>query len=753
MTNRNVLRVGCVGLFALASAVGCGRTPLDDFRDGSVPMGECIADTDCDDGIYCNGAETCAGGRCRGGAAVPCDDGVGCTADRCIEASRSCESVPDATRCSAGEICDPVAGCQRRPCTRPRDCRDAFACNGTESCGVDGFCLPGTPLECVDAIDCTLDECSESMGGCAFTPDNRRCDNGVYCDGAERCTRRTGCVVATPVSCDDGDTCTDDSCNEARDTCTYRRRTEDPRCAGPACPDQELGSALGAAVARGTTVGSRSTRAGSCGGDGAPERTFRWRAPRDSGYRIDLVGSDYDTMLYVQRTCTGGELACNDDEAGLQSVVHVALAAGDTVIIVVDGFGTSAGNFVLNITPEGTFVEICTDGVDNDGDGFIDCDDFDCRGRPECGPCTSYEAACLDGRDDDCDGAIDCADPDCFGRPECGPCADREYDCLNGRDDDCDGLPDCSDSDCFGRPECGGCTPYEIDCLNGRDDDCDGRLDCRDSDCFGLPECGGCEMYETSCIDGRDNDCDGLLDCADPECRGRPDCGPCAFLELDCANRRDDDCDGLLDCADPDCRGNPACGPCTPYEINCTNMRDEDCDGSMDCADPDCAGDPACCVPTGRERCGNGIDDDCDRLVDCADPDCRAAPRCATDGGVPDGGLCTTFEIGVAQCTDRLDNDCDGTRDCGDYDCRPFGPGSECCNGIDDDGDGQTDIFTCRCRTNADCRGVGSLEQVCWTTLFSVCAPRCNFYGGDLWCSMIDPSLRCAAGSGECVPR
>lgn len=50
--------------------------------------------------------------------------------------------------------------------------------------------------------------------------------------------------------------------------------------------------------------------------------------------------------------------------------------------------------------------DCCDDGVDNDGDGLVDCVDPDC-----CGP----ETRCSDGVDDDGDGLVDCADPDCCG--------------------------------------------------------------------------------------------------------------------------------------------------------------------------------------------------------------------------------------------------------------------------------------------------------------------------------------------------
>jgi hypothetical protein len=131
-------------------------------------------------------------------------------------------------------------------------------------------------------------------------------------------------------------------------------------------------------------------------------------------------------------------------------------------------------------------------------------------------------------------------------------------------------------------------------------------------------------------------------------------------------------------------------------------------------------------------------------------------PACTSDGGPPvDSGMCTARELGVPMCTDFADNDCDGPTDCADTDCTPFWPGSECCNGLDDDFDGLVDIFTCRCVNNSTCVGVGSFEQVCWTVLFDVCAPRCDFFGGQAFCDMVAPNLRCVftgPRQGQCVP-
>ena len=83
-------------------------------------------------------------------------------------------------------------------------------------------------------------------------------------------------------------------------------------------------------------------------------------------------------------------------------------------------------------------AEICDDGIDNDCDLDVDCDDSDCLGfDPE---------ICDDGIDNDCDQTVDCDDLDCLGAiPEI---------CQDGVDNDCDGAIDCFDTDCLGLPTC-----------------------------------------------------------------------------------------------------------------------------------------------------------------------------------------------------------------------------------------------------------------------------------------------------------
>ena len=120
--------------------------------------------------------------------------------------------------------------------------------------------------------------------------------------------------------------------------------------AGCVCVDGTLTS-VAPVGAFGSTLGAVDDQAGSCGGGTAEDVVAQWTAPAAGLYTFDTVGSAYDTVLYVLDDCGGAELACNDDSAGLQSSLQVNLLAGQSVRVVVDGFSTNAGAYVLNITP------------------------------------------------------------------------------------------------------------------------------------------------------------------------------------------------------------------------------------------------------------------------------------------------------------------------------------------------------------------------------------------------------------------
>ncbi|MCP4664104.1 MAG: M20/M25/M40 family metallo-hydrolase [bacterium] len=179
-----------------SSCSGGGYDDADDLVFAVKTAGGCTSDPQCDDGLYCNGAETCNAGTCQAGTAVVCDDGVSCTVDSCNEGTDSCDYTPNDGLCANGLYCD-----------------------GAETCDAVLGCQVGTAIDCDDAIACTADSCNEGTDSCDNVPNHGLCANGVFCDGAEVCDQALGCQAGTPPSCDDGVGCTVDSCNAGTDSC------------------------------------------------------------------------------------------------------------------------------------------------------------------------------------------------------------------------------------------------------------------------------------------------------------------------------------------------------------------------------------------------------------------------------------------------------------------------------------------------------------------------------------------------------
>jgi subtilisin family serine protease len=112
----------------------CGWN-IDDVQSLALGGG-CTVNAECDDGLFCNGAETCVSSICQAGTAPNCADAVACTTDSCNEATDSCDHTPNNAACSDGlfcngaEVCNATLGCQAGsdPCA-PLPCDE-----GTDSC-------------------------------------------------------------------------------------------------------------------------------------------------------------------------------------------------------------------------------------------------------------------------------------------------------------------------------------------------------------------------------------------------------------------------------------------------------------------------------------------------------------------------------------------------------------------------------------------------------------------------------------------
>jgi hypothetical protein len=136
--------------------------------------------------------------------------------------------------------------------------------------------------------------------------------------------------------------------------------------------------------------------------------------------------------------------------AALVSANPAAFDIANNQATTVEGDDVSLGGgdlqLVLEVddTPVEDTAAACADGLDNDGDNFVDCVDFNCA--PFCGGSESTAATCSDGVDNDGDSFIDCVDFNCA--PFCGGSESTAATCSDGVDNDGDTFIDCVDFNC-----------------------------------------------------------------------------------------------------------------------------------------------------------------------------------------------------------------------------------------------------------------------------------------------------------------
>lgn len=82
-----------------------------------------------------------------------------------------------------------------------------------------------TDADCDDGIACTEDVCVSGL--CMRRLDHASCSDGVFCNGNEVCDPARGCVDGARETCNDGNVCTLDACDEASASCRHLPRDAD----------------------------------------------------------------------------------------------------------------------------------------------------------------------------------------------------------------------------------------------------------------------------------------------------------------------------------------------------------------------------------------------------------------------------------------------------------------------------------------------------------------------------------------------
>jgi hypothetical protein len=134
-------------------------------------------------------------------------------------------------QCHLAGVCDPATGhCTNPAATDGTACNDDNACTTLDSCS-SGQCVGGLPTDCNDGNLCTDDSC-DPIAGCTHTNNTAPCSDGDACTNGDACVDGT-CHGGSPLDCDDGNPCTVDSCDPSGG-CIHRN---DPACTTDQLPD------------------------------------------------------------------------------------------------------------------------------------------------------------------------------------------------------------------------------------------------------------------------------------------------------------------------------------------------------------------------------------------------------------------------------------------------------------------------------------------------------------------------------------
>ena len=409
---------------------------------------DCISegdDSQCDDEIGCTVDRCDAEQGCLStGNNLLCDDNIECTSDICSEGV-GCLSFSNNSQCPDGQICRVDEGCYEPPlcdgeddprcddgqeCTSERCdpetgrciyeanddfCDDGQFCTGVEACAPFRGCVLSSIPVCDDNHNCTIDQCNEEEDECEYIPENSRCNDGHYCNGLEQCDPDGGCVSGTPPTCDDGQECTNDSCNDDQNRCVYE--ADNSVCDdGLWCTGEEI----------------------CLPGQGCVLQSIP-QCDDNIPCTVDQCNEDEDQCDYIAEDglCNDG-LFCNgvetcNPEGGCEE--GSTPSCDDEDDCTTDSCNSGLNRCVSPIRDQ-----------DDDGDPDALCGGGDCNdNNPEI--YTGKEEEC-NGEDDNCDGMIDEGTLN-----DCGECGPTPEEICDEVDNNCDGeidegvLGECGDCD------------------------------------------------------------------------------------------------------------------------------------------------------------------------------------------------------------------------------------------------------------------------------------------------------------------
>ena len=429
-----------------------GNECTDDSCDAELGCEHTDNAAPCTDGDVCTTGDQCSAGQCIGGPTLECDDD---------------------DLCNGQEACDAAVGCVPG---ETLSCDDGNECNGQEICHPQKGCVAGNDPICDDDNPCTDDLCVDGQG-CLFSPNQAQCDDGNECTTGDHCDN-SACTYDSLVDCDDDDVCTDSSCDPAvgcvtilnsapcddDDLCTYGDQCELGECKGAGeivcndgnvCTDDSCDAKAGCQFtpnnddcddANECTLNDKCS-SGWCLPGPPPDCNDQNLCTDDSCVPDTGCVNDFNTV-----PCTDNdECTVNDVCAGGQCAIGPDLNCNDSDPCTDDSCNPETGcEYVHNQAEcsdgnECTLGDSCDTGICVPGVAAV-CGDENVCTDDSCDPVTGCVFA---ANDDSCDDDDECTVGDFCDNKACNPGpgelpCDDSSDCTN---DSCD-----PDSGCVNTP-------------------------------------------------------------------------------------------------------------------------------------------------------------------------------------------------------------------------------------------------------------------------------------------------------------
>ncbi|MSP93106.1 MAG: hypothetical protein EXR79_15120 [Myxococcales bacterium] len=666
----------------------------------------------CSDGNACTGGDVCKAGACEPGAAKACDDGDGCTLDTCAAASGECANkavVGCGGNCAAATDCDDGNPCSTDACTEGlcQVSANAVACDDKEPCTAKDTCKAGScqgaPLLCDDQNPCTTDAC-EAGKGCDAVPNSVACSDGSACTVGDQCGGGS-CQPGAPLTCDDKNPCTTETCNKADGKCVPTANTA-PCSDGSACTSGDVCAA--SACKPGTAKACDDKN--PCTDD---------KCDPASGA---CVVANVAGLCSDGNACTGGDAcsagACKPgvakvcDDKNACTTDSCDPKAGACVVVPIVGCGGNCATAATCDDKNPCTTDACTSGkCANTGNASPCSDGNECTLPDICagGVCKPGAAKVCDDKNGCTDDSCDAATGTCKAAPNALPCNDGDActvadlcaagACKPGKAVDCDDKNPCTTGDGCKLGACVAGVPVVCDdknpCTNDACDKATGK-------CVAAPNAAACSDSDactvgdvcaaSACKPGAATNCDDKSACTTDACDKAT--GVCGHAALDGPCTDNDACTVGDVCAAGACKAgastvcddkNPcttdscavATGKCSAVNTTlpcsdgslCTSG--DKCDGagkcvgtvamvckSTACTDNACAPASGVCVAkpkTGGTVCDDGqactLGDKCDGGGKCLAGVWNAACGCQTDLACNDGNPCTTDKCAATKCS------------------------------------------------------------------------------------------------------